>query len=549
MGELTFDPNSFVPLSGAQQQAQQARPAQAPVAPQGKPQLVASHPVTNYAQPTSYDPNSFQPTNGDAAGAGLSQQDGYQVVTPMPGESFADTMARARQRQASLNPQQAEQEKYASEGIVRGAGKSAAQTLTAVPRAIQRHTGISGGKQAADQADAALKPQGDREQLGATGETLLEFAMGDGALKGLSTSAKLAEAGKAMQFFEQYPRLARIVEAGIKGGVVGGAVGGIHDGVDGAVTGAEYGAAFGAGGQALGEGYGAVKKLYNTADPMSELNQVRNRSLIHNTVDIANMDESQIDNMVASGQHPQTTVPDTFKATLESKIPVRSAFDSLTESVANDAKVRYQAVDKAAGEALGQSSFDLKAERRQLATDKSKLLQLGNTDADVTQRGNLIEAINDSTDRIAKVEEALKAKGIDLEGADAQWQKARALEEVGKIFKNQNIVVGDVTAGMRQPEAINVDKLIIQLQKLGDSTKYVPGKGRLIEGSTGVTNRLEQALGTEGAHYLMDSLRTAQANGVHALKYTTLINSILKWSGIGAAAIGVGRPVYHRLTE
>jgi hypothetical protein len=48
----------------------------------------------------------------------------------------------------------------------------------------------------------------------------------------------------------------------------------------------------------------------------------------------------------------------------------------------------YKQVDDAAG-------FDLKAEKAQLANDQYKLAQLGNTDADITARGNLRDAIND----------------------------------------------------------------------------------------------------------------------------------------------------------
>jgi hypothetical protein len=48
----------------------------------------------------------------------------------------------------------------------------------------------------------------------------------------------------------------------------------------------------------------------------------------------------------------------------------------------------YKQVDDAAG-------FDLKAEKASLANDQYKLAQLGNTDADITARGNLRDAIND----------------------------------------------------------------------------------------------------------------------------------------------------------
>src|ERR1019366_3048078 len=66
----------------------------------------------------------------------------------------------------------------------------------------------------------------------------------------------------------------------------------------------------------------------------------------------------------------------------------------------------YKAMDETAG-------FDVKGEKAPLAHDKYKLKQLGNTDADVPQKGNLIDAINDSTDRITEAESKMQDAGID----------------------------------------------------------------------------------------------------------------------------------------
>jgi hypothetical protein len=62
-------------------------------------------------------------------------------------------------------------------------------------------------------------------------------------------------------------------------------------------------------------------------------------------------------------------------------------FPDHLSSLQKTEETAYQKVDSTVG-------FDLKAEKAQLANDQYKLSQLGNTDSDITQRGNLIEAIN-----------------------------------------------------------------------------------------------------------------------------------------------------------
>lgn len=163
----------------------------------------------------------------------------------------------------------------------------------------------------------------------------------------------------------------------------------------------------------------------------------------------------------------------------------------------------YKKMDDAAG-------FDVKAEKQQLVNDQYKLKQLGNTDADVTARGNLIESINDSTDRIAQAEAKMKAAGIDPKAADAIHQQRMAGTDFKKsLVKNTNPADGSV----------NVDGLLNDAKKLR-FTKY--------------GDRLQQFMGKEGADNYVSQLEEMQKLGAHAVK--------ARWvAGITATVLGLGK--------
>lgn len=181
--------------------------------------------------------------------------------------------------------------------------------------------------------------------------------------------------------------------------------------------------------------------------------------------------------------------------------------DDHLAALQNAEKSAYQQVDDTVG-------FDLKAEKQQLANDQYKLSQLGNTDQDITQRGNLIEAINDSQQRIADAGQKLQDAGIDPRVADTLHQQVKA----GQDF--QKMVQGTFTD---DGQAVNIDRLLAKSQALRYS-KY--------------GDRLEQFFGSEdAANTYMNQLRAAQQQGVHALKVQG-IAKILGKLGIGAIGLG-----------
>jgi hypothetical protein len=179
-------------------------------------------------------------------------------------------------------------------------------------------------------------------------------------------------------------------------------------------------------------------------------------------------------------------------------------------------KAAYSKMDEAAG-------FDVKAEKLQLSNDQYKLKQLGNTDADIAQKGKLIESINDSEARIADAEAKMKEAGVDPKSADAIHQQRMAGSDFKKaLFKNTSA----------DGQSVNVDGLLNAGKSLR-ATKY--------------GDRLEQFFGSpEAADKFMADLGQMQKLGAHAIKVQKIASMVGKWIAgglVGGTAAGLGYEV------
>lgn len=165
----------------------------------------------------------------------------------------------------------------------------------------------------------------------------------------------------------------------------------------------------------------------------------------------------------------------------------KTILDEHLDTIEANEKVAYKRTDDTAG-------FDVKAERQQLANDKYKLSQLGNTDADIAQRGKLVEAINDSEDRIAQANAKMKTAGVDPDEGDILHRQRMAGKDVKKVLTKYTNADGSVnlkgfSRGSRQ----------LRFTKYGD--------------------RLEQFLGSpEAADKFINQLDAMDKLGAHAVK-------------------------------
>jgi hypothetical protein len=190
-----------------------------------------------------------------------------------------------------------------------------------------------------------------------------------------------------------------------------------------------------------------------------------------------------------------------------------TVIDEHLSALQKQEQAAYSKMDEAAG-------FDVKAEKQQLANDQYKLKQLGNTDADVTQKGNLIESINDSQARITDAAAKMKEAGVDPDAADTIHKQRMAGNDFKKaLIKNTS----------SDGQSVNVDGMLkaskaLRFAKYGD--------------------RLEQFLGSkEAADSFMSDLQHAQELGAHAVKAQKIASMVGKWvvgGLVGGTAAGLG---------
>jgi hypothetical protein len=198
----------------------------------------------------------------------------------------------------------------------------------------------------------------------------------------------------------------------------------------------------------------------------------------------------------ASAENSGTATPEMSEAIGSEPILKgnKTIVDDHLDALRAQEKAAYKQLDDTAG-------FDLKAEKAQLANDKYKLSQLGNTEADANARGNLIEAINDSEARIADAEAKLKAAGIDPKQADAIHQQRMA----GMQFKKA------LVQNTSPDGAVNVDGLLNASKKLRFDPKF--------------GDRLGQFFGSDdAADTFMGRLQQMSDLGASAIKLNKFYN-------------------------
>lgn len=191
---------------------------------------------------------------------------------------------------------------------------------------------------------------------------------------------------------------------------------------------------------------------------------------------------------VQAGSETAGTADETLAANLKNQPLVKghnTFMDDHLSALEDQERAAYKKMDDTAG-------FDVKALKEKLATDQYNLKQLGSSDPD--KAGRLIEAINDSTDRIADAEAKMKAADVNPKTADAIHMQRMAGEDFKKsLIKNTNPADGSV----------NIDGLLNDAKKLRFS-KY--------------GDRLQQFMSKDGADNYVSQLEEMQRLGAHAVK-------------------------------
>lgn len=197
---------------------------------------------------------------------------------------------------------------------------------------------------------------------------------------------------------------------------------------------------------------------------------------------------------------------------------LRTSLEEPIDTIHTQAKTLYRQIDDAAG-------TDFKALNDKLQNTNYQLRQLTETEEDVAKEAALEKSRQAILDKIEAAKQDALDNGVapeTLDKADQSFRQAEAMKDLeAKVFKNPSVVQGNARFGT--PETVDVNKAVVQLQKLADKTEF---------GSS----RLEQALGPDAAQNLLSNIYKAQRTGQKALQ----VHKIAKWAGIslGGAAVG-----------
>jgi hypothetical protein len=474
---------------------------------------MATTPVPAFDPTASYSPATSASPVADATPAPASAVPAFD-----PNASYAPAEAPASPDSGGLS-------KVGSfaKGIGEGAVTSMGETIQSLPWIGKKI--ISPEDMMAERAYFAPGTAAEKygQTTGAVAESLLEFVLGDEALKGLALADKIGVASKIADIATKNPYIGKILQHGVNAARMG-TVGTAEALAKGATPGeaVKTGVVTGVGGEALSAAAEAAPSV------IQRINPFRAKAVSAGATSEAPGFVKQVLQGEKVAQAPaqeavQTAVKSAGKDIGLSTVQpagLRTIAEEPINAVNGLKKSAYGEVDKAAGTDLKTLYGKLDA-----ISDKIDLTPSGSPEEAQleAQRTSQMQTIEDA-------KQAARAKGVDvdkmLEKGDALHTKEMALRDFQKNYlKNPSIIEGN--SAMGTPETANVDRGIKVLQKMQDNTKYG-------------APRLEQALGKQGAYQLLKDMYAAQrlgAKAIDAQKLMTKIGNIAKWTGYTGGAI------------
>ncbi len=309
-------------------------------------------------------------------------------------------------------------------GVARGIVKGAGQTIAPGPRtaqAINTATGMS----VPSTATPELQTQGLAEGAGATGEGILEFIMGDAALKGLSLSEKLAEAANVTKLLEKPGLTGKLINAGLKtvrGAAVSGAQSYLHDP---SAASAATGAAFGAGGEATSEGLSSLSqylapKAFKAIKALVETRNLEEQASVMEA-------EARAGNAFESA--PKNSVKKVLGAiptdAAGSEVPIHT-FKDAADVIHNESKNLYSKIDD-----LTDGKYSV---LKKSADDAYRLIRRAANPEDLQKAETAYQSARDGMDDMLENTKGLSKD--DVLQAKKTWKAQNVLNEIhGKIDK------------------------------------------------------------------------------------------------------------------
>ena len=350
-------------------------------------------------------------------------------------------------------------------------------------------------------------PSYTAQKVGYGGETLMEFLLGDEAIKGLSFADKLSTAAGVAKTLQNSPRIMRALQIGadaLRTGTVVGTQSAVRSGGDMGQAATDAALAAGTAGVvsgATGATVGGIKAVKSAAQSLAK------------SLDVQSVQEplqQGIRDLLGSVEKSAGVTPTSAQS-------IRDVASNLSDALRAKASGIYQQLDAATGGRFQRFDEALENIRQELrdtvGLDDGK-------EADLLAKQDTTEkARQEALDKAA-------ASGVDpklIHTANQTWRQQAALSDLSNgIRQSTSGLRPEIANGAKAtPETVNSKTLFAKVNRLYD--KATPNGG----------NRLADAIGQENAQNL---LRHVDSMYLEAQK----IASRNKYAVMTAKAIGLG---------
>jgi len=401
----------------------------------------------------------------------VTQQDPLAAIGGIP-----DTSAPLPSPQPGLLTRAANVIGEAGAGLVPGAVESTGETLQSLPyigKKIISPEAMQAEREYFKPGSAAEKAG---QGIGAGMESILEFVLGDEALKGLAIADKVGIASKISKIAQDSPYIGALLRYGVTAARTG-TVGGAEALAKGATPSqaAATGVATGLAGGTLEAASEAIGKIL----PKNPFRALRLGKSVE--------------------QAPAAAAVRTAVGVGE-KTPILAGTETAATEPLADLETKKSAAYKQIDDTVG---FDLKAEKEHLADTQYAIKQPG------ADKAALQTEINESTQRIADANTKLAAAKIDPKAAD----NLNTAWSAGKQYKQLLVRATNPDGTLKTSALLNGSKNLRFNPKYGDRLAQFFGKGDVVAG---------KAIAEE----YMNGLAQAQKDGLKALNFQQLAKTI-----------------------
>jgi hypothetical protein len=321
-----------------------------------------------------------------------------------------------------------------TEELAQGAGAATGEVVSTAAKGINKV--MPDSMQIPKEGIAALDANNEKnsrtsgQKLGGFIEDVAQFMAGDELLKGLSYADKLAKIAPVVKQLEQYPRLMKVLETGMRQGAVSGAQTAAHGGSAGESAGAAVvGGGLGAGLEGLGLG---LRKFWKP-------NAVSASDAAQKITDAVNPEPDQIPKLAANVSKHVSAI-ENFAT--ENKIPLDSV-ENFSKAARGAAKSRtefyyQQLLNPIKNELVGTSEIPNFGGEKM--GEGATMSDIGKLDARLVKVNKMLESSYEGSGMTTEMKQGLEA--------EARGIRKVLFETMGKKLNLEPQVIAEVRGSM-----------------------------------------------------------------------------------------------------